>query len=137
MKLTEKDNYKEAGWMYTVNGVRPGVGVDKIYLKDGDVIVFFWSDDWTKEDTPVPGAKEANILSTSLNLEGQIGVNFYLKLSDGLLTDENAVVSMTAAGRTEEVSVKDGVKNVKDGVTRYRFTFNVAPKEITELVTLR
>ncbi|MGN0998998.1 MAG: Ig-like domain-containing protein [Faecousia sp.] len=47
--LGEFDNGTNSGWMYTLNGIHPNVGVAYQSLKDGDVIVFHYTDDYTKE----------------------------------------------------------------------------------------
>ncbi len=49
--LGEFDNGKNSGWMYTVNGVHPGVGLKDCILKDGDRIVWHYVDDYTKEES--------------------------------------------------------------------------------------
>lgn len=49
--LCEKDNGPNAGWMYAVNGKEPSVGVDRYFLDDGDELVLFYSDDFTKEES--------------------------------------------------------------------------------------
>ena len=49
MQLGELDNGPNSGWMDTVNDEYPQVGVDKQTLKDGDVIIFHYTDDYTKE----------------------------------------------------------------------------------------
>jgi hypothetical protein len=33
-----------AGWAFKVNGVSPPVGADKVELKDGDVVLWYWAD---------------------------------------------------------------------------------------------
>lgn len=48
--LAEFDNGKNSGWMYTVNGTHPNVGVDAKYLKAGDKIVLHYTDDYTYEE---------------------------------------------------------------------------------------
>lgn len=48
--LGEFDNGKYSGWMYTVNGTHPKVGVSAQYLKQGDVIILHYTDDYTKEE---------------------------------------------------------------------------------------
>ena len=48
--LSEFDNGKNSGWMYTVNGTHPEVGVSAKYLKDGDKIIFHYTDDYTYEE---------------------------------------------------------------------------------------
>ena len=48
--LGELDNGKNSGWMYTVNGTHPEVGVGSKFLNDGDTVVFHYTDDYTKEE---------------------------------------------------------------------------------------
>ena len=61
--LAEFDNGKNSGWMYTLNGKYPLNGVSKQKVKDGDRIIFHYTDDYTLEDTgfspdPEPGDNE-------------------------------------------------------------------------------
>ena len=48
--LGELDRGKNSGWMYKVNGKIPDVSMGAYGLKDGDSIVVFYTDDYTKED---------------------------------------------------------------------------------------
>ena len=48
--LGEFDNGKNSGWMYTVNGTHPEVGVAAKYLKNGDKIVLHYTDDYDYEE---------------------------------------------------------------------------------------
>jgi len=45
-EFTHGDN---SGWMYKVNGVSPVVGVTDYELSDGDKILFYFTEDYTKE----------------------------------------------------------------------------------------
>ena len=60
--LSEFDNGPDSGWMYTLNGVHSNLGVAQQFLNNGDVIVFHYTDDYTKEEGSdkwgVPGAVE-------------------------------------------------------------------------------
>ena len=49
--LAEFDNGKNSGWMYTLNGKYPLNGVAQQKVKDGDRIIFHYTDDYTLEDT--------------------------------------------------------------------------------------
>ena len=49
VSLGEFDNGVNSGWMYTLNGSHPLLGVSQQYLHDGDSIVFHYTDDYTKE----------------------------------------------------------------------------------------
>ena len=48
--LGQLDNGGASGWMYTINNVHSDLGVKQQYLKDHDVIVFHYTDDYTKEN---------------------------------------------------------------------------------------
>ena len=48
-ELAEFTNGNLSGWMYTLNGVHPNLGVAQQYLNEGDVIVFHYTDDYPKE----------------------------------------------------------------------------------------
>lgn len=50
VKLAEFSNGKYSGWMYTLNGKHPLLGVKQQTLKDGDVIVFHYTDDYAAEE---------------------------------------------------------------------------------------
>lgn len=49
VELAEFTNGQNSGWMYTLNGLHPDLGVKEQYLEDGDEIVFHYTDDYTKE----------------------------------------------------------------------------------------
>ena len=49
-ELAEFTNGKLSGWMYTLNGVHPNLGVAQQYLNEGDVIVFHYTDDYSREN---------------------------------------------------------------------------------------
>lgn len=58
--LAQKDNGPNSGWMYTINGIHPSVGVAEQFLEDEDEIIFHYTDDYTLEkddegDKPDPG----------------------------------------------------------------------------------
>ena len=47
--LAEFDNGSLSGWMYTLNGSYPDLGVAEQTLKNGDKIIFHYTDDYTQE----------------------------------------------------------------------------------------
>ena len=83
----------------------------------------------------------AKLAGYSLSLTGNIGVNFYMELTDDVVNDESAYLNFTLPnGTTSKVYVKgtheDGSTattdtTVKNGVTYYVFTCEVAAKEMT------
>ena len=67
--LSEFDNGNLSGWMYTLNGKHPEVGVAAQFLSDRDAVVFHYTDDYTKEEGSekwnTPGADEVKNVTTS------------------------------------------------------------------------
>lgn len=83
----------------------------------------------------------ARLAGYSLSLSGNIGVNFYMELSDDVAKNEDAYVNFTLPnGTTQKVYVSgshaDGTTattdtTVKEGTTYYVFACEVAAKEMT------
>gem|GEM_PF-4358783 len=48
-KLAEFTNGKNSGWMYTVNGIHPELGLKDCYVTNGDVIIWHYVDDYKLE----------------------------------------------------------------------------------------
>ena len=67
--LGEFTNGKNSGWMYTLNGTHPLLGVEEQFLNNGDYIVWHYTDDYTKEEGSdkwgTPGADEVKDVTTS------------------------------------------------------------------------
>ncbi len=70
----------------------------------------------------------AKIAGYSLSLTDNISVNFFLKLSDAVVADENAKVVFTYADTTFEVAVADGVYDEATGT--YKFACKVPAKDM-------
>ena len=47
--LSEFDNGRNSGWMYTVNGTHPDQGLRNWVLEDGDKVIWHYVDDYTQE----------------------------------------------------------------------------------------
>ena len=68
----------------------------------------------------------------SLSLDGSIGVNFYMKLSETVLNnEESAYMEFTVNEKTQQVPVKDAT--IKDGY--YIFRCDVVAKEMADKIT--
>ena len=143
----------------------PTLGGSKVYKnatykgcegKPGDVVSYAYSN--TKKNTygDHPDADNdgrcddcgqyidgigAKLAGYSLSLTGNIGVNFYMELSDDVVNDESAYMNFTLPNGTtskvyvngthEEGSTATTDTTVKNGVTYYVFTCEVAAKEMT------
>lgn len=79
--LAEFDNGTNSGWMYTLNGNHSDNGVAQQYLKDGDKIVFHYTDDYTKEqgsegnDDEEKDAKAAEAVEKLIDAIGTVTLN--------------------------------------------------------------
>ena len=92
--LAAFDNGTNSGWMYTYNGKHGLLGVAEQKLNDGDVIVFHYTDDYTKEE----GSEQWN------------------GGSDGTVEEVKSVTSDTKAGTTTApTEVKVTEKTNADG----------------------
>ena len=74
--------------------------------------------------------------SASISLAGDIGVNYYVQLSESIVADAGAYMQFTVAGQTQTVPLADAVVSAgSDGAVTYRFTCKVASKQMTEEIT--
>ena len=48
-ELSEFTNGRRSGWMYTINGKHPGYGLKEQKLKDGDVVIWHYVNDYSYE----------------------------------------------------------------------------------------
>ena len=82
------------------------------------------------EDTPTEPAK---LCMVSISLKGNIALNYYMRLSDEVLSDSTAYMQFTLAdGTIIKIPVTEGVKTVRDGETYYVFSCAVNAKEMTD-----
>ncbi|MBQ4058456.1 MAG: hypothetical protein IJD40_05945 [Lachnospiraceae bacterium] len=80
----------------------------------------------------------AHLAGYSVSLNGSIGVNFHMDLTQDVLDDNEAYMLFTLPnGTTQKVMVSDAKAKesaVIEGKTYYIFTCNVAAKEITDTI---
>lgn len=71
----------------------------------------------------------------SLSLDGDIGVNFYMELTEKALTDESAYMQFTLPnGDVQKIAVKDAKTTVMNDKTYYIFKCNVAATEMADTI---
>ncbi len=86
-------------------------------------------------DVPVEPEYAVEWKSISASLGGNIGLNFYVKLSADLVNEPSTFVRFTYAGKTVDVPMSEAVISDKGGETRYRFTLRLSSKQMGEQVT--
>ena len=104
--IGEFTNGKNSGWMYTLNGSHPLLGVSQQSLKQGDVIVFHYTDNYKVEQGSEGWTEEGSQPSVSQDI-------------GAVMKDGEASSSVTAAdiNKAIDAAVKEGssliVLNVK------------------------
>ena len=71
----------------------------------------------------------------STTLGGNIGLNFYARLSDDIVNDPDAYVQFTYADKVVKVPMSEAVLSEKKGAPAYRFTCELTAKNMTDVVT--
>ena len=96
--LGEFTNGNLSGWMYTLNGKHSDLGVAQQYLMNGDVIVFHYTDDYSRENA-FDQQKSADEVITMIAAIGTVSLSKGAAISqaraayDNLTADEKALVT--------------------------------------------
>ena len=96
--LGEFTNGNLSGWMYTLNGKHSDLGVAQQYLVNGDVIVFHYTDDYSRENA-FDQQKSADEVITMIAAIGTVSLSKGAAISqartayDKLSADEKALVT--------------------------------------------
>ncbi len=128
--LSEFDNGRLSGWLYTLNGAYSEKGVAEQIVKNGDVIVFHYTDDYTKEraseefEPPIIGGDDSEIKDPDTPLdpgpEAVTGLVSKMKLTARSARTGKKNVKITAK---MNAATADAVKELKEmGYTvKYRY----------------
>ena len=138
-----KCDYKETVSGVTVSSV---VTTEPTYEADGlrtyTASVTYNGTEYTDTKTEVIPYEDiiTNLVGHSISLDGSIGVNFYMELSDDVIADKDtAYMHFTIPGNgepgTQDVYVKDAETRTVGDKTYYIFTCDVAAKEIESNIT--
>ena len=155
IELPESVEYiGEAAFMYcsglesvTFIGDAPAFGENCFYAVEATITYPAGNPTWTPEvlqdyagnltwepdgEIPVPTVKWSTI-STSLG--GNIAMNFYVELSENLVSDPNAYIQFSFAGRAVKFPLSQGKPSQKNGVTVYQFSCPITSKNMTDEIT--
>jgi hypothetical protein len=102
--LYEFDNGPYSGWMYTVNGKHPNVGLRSYTLKNGDDIVWHYTDDYRYEEGSEKW-KDENFPSIPV-IPATSGDSVEIEA----VLDENGKAALTISGDTLSDLLKKAVK---------------------------
>ena len=76
----------------------------------------------------------ANLKGLRLSLEGDIGVIFYMQLSDDIAQSGTAYMKFTLPGGTDTVKVSDATTEIVEGVNCYVFKCHVSAKNMNSTI---
>ena len=117
-ELAQMDNGPSSGWMYTLNGKHPLLAVSEQFLKDGDKIVFHYTDDYTVEqgsedwNTPGGGVVEEVKDVTTDTKAGTTTAPTEVKVSEK--TNADGTKTKVAEVKVSADNQKEILKQVKD-----------------------
>ena len=115
--LGEFDNGKLSGWMYTVNGSHPDVGVSARYLKQGDEIILHYTDDYTKEEGGMTPVEKPGTAKDVIDLIDKIGT---VSFTDACKAKIDAARKAYDALSTEEKAKVTNYKKLTDAEDQYK-----------------
>ena len=114
--LSEFSNGNLSGWMYTLNGHHPNLGVAQQFLQNNDEIVFHYTDDYTKEEGSdkwnTPGAEEEVKDVTTDTKAGTTTAPTDVKVSEK--TNADGTKTKVAEVKVSADNQKEILKQVKD-----------------------
>lgn len=122
--LGEFDNGKFSGWMYTVNGTHPLLGLREYTLKDGDTIVWHYTDDYRYEE----GSEQWIDENFGGNGSGSIDVMATQK------EDGTAVAGLSGTKLENFLAELDLLKDDKDAVAKIEIDLSEASKGLTFII---
>ena len=70
-KVSAGDNGENSCWQFTINGVNSALGIAQQDLHDGDVIVLYYTDDYTKEN-PTANYDEVAAVKAAIEAIGEV-----------------------------------------------------------------
>ena len=82
IRLSEFTNGARSGWMYTINGNHSGLGVAEQKLADGDVIIFHYTDDYTREKSSPADLEAAAAVVAKINAIGTVSLESKAKIEE-------------------------------------------------------
>lgn len=101
--LAEFDKGENSGWLYKVNGELPTVGLTDFSISDGDSIVWYYTEDWTKDPSAGHyGSSSSTANKTENKAENKTEVK-----------TETTVSGNTAKVTTSEKNITNAISNAE------------------------
>lgn len=78
--LEQFSNGTNSGWLYSLNGEYPELGVSEQYLEDGDIIILHYTDDYIKEQIFAENKKTAEETVNIIDSIGEVSIESAKKI---------------------------------------------------------
>nr|WP_315019782.1 immunoglobulin-like domain-containing protein [uncultured Aminipila sp.] len=108
--LAEFTNGPDSGWLYKVNEKVPNVGLKDYTLANGDKLVWYYTNDWTKD----PGAIEAMGGSKSVKITEEKKGTSVGRVEAEAKTDKNGTAATTISDKDISSAIKDMLKKAAE-----------------------
>ena len=113
-----------SGWMYSVNGALPNVGIQDYILKNGDSVKLYYVEDWTKDSQAGAWTGTNNeVITTGDTGSATTTVPAEVKISGNTaaaaVTDENAaeLIKQAKENKSAEIVINVSLSDAKDAET--------------------
>ena len=146
-ELSEFTNGKRSGWMYTINGKHPGFGLKDQTLRDGDVVIWHYVNDYSYEVADWTSEGQWKALGDGTYYNGWLKApdRFGAKSTEeeeeeeensarfenGVVILEAETDSGTATARLDKETAETGLKKSKD---KNQLTVEVENKKASKIV---
>ena len=122
--LANFDKGPNSGWLYSVNGALPNVGIQDYILKNGDSVKLYYVEDWTKDSQAGAWTGTNNEVITTGNTGSAITtvpteVKISGKTAAATVTDENAaeLIKQAKENKSAEIVINVSSSDAKDAET--------------------
>lgn len=122
--LANFDKGPNSGWLYSVNGALPNVGIQDYILKNGDSVKLYYVEDWTKDSQAGSWIDTKNEVITTGNTGSAITtVPTEVKISGNTatatVTEENAkeLIKQAKENKSAEIVINVSSSDAKDAET--------------------
>ena len=122
--LANFDKGPNSGWLYSVNGALPNVGIQDYILKNGDSVKLYYVEDWTKDSQAGAWTGTNNeVITTGDTGSATTTVPAEVKISGNTaaaaVTDENAaeLIKQAKENKSAEIVINVSLSDAKDAET--------------------
>ena len=110
--LSEFDNGENSGWLYKVNGNLPDVGLTSYAIKDGDSIVWYYTNDWTLD----PDAGKWYVKPVSSTITPAVAIKDGIASASVSYKDLSEAISAAKKSGEDTVTITPEIKGKVNGI---------------------